>query len=155
MYYGNEPAITLHDAVRAMAHWSIYIAMIGGLFGLLAGISERDRQQPLISLCICLLWAFFIAFFGYMLGLMFFGCCHLLIRWPTSGLGFLYGSLTGAGIGVAVARIITWLKRRTWWQRQENWPKWEEMARGHRRQEYVITPPDATPETPHLPTGMV
>jgi hypothetical protein len=62
-----------------------------------------------------------------LISLLMLGGLFLLFLWPTSGEGFLLGGLQGVLVGLALAAAINWLERRGWWQRQANWPKWEEI----------------------------
>lgn len=154
MSSGHGSAITLYDAVKSATLWSTAIAGIFGMLWLLATVPDFDRRRPLRSMLEGVRSTVSALIGCFLISLLMLGGLFLLFLWPTSGEGFLLGGLQGVLVGLALAAAISWLERRGWWQRQANWPKWEEMARGHRRALFRINPPPAPEDRRQVPTGM-
>ena len=158
IFSGGRAAWTLYDAAEMGAQLSMYLAVLYTLLVFGSGVRERDTGRPWVDIAASLGASCLSGAGAYIVMVVMFTLLIVLFYYPMSGMGRLYGGLIGGAIWAGVALSVTRSEYRHWRSRQANWPKWEEMGRGHRRRRAFVVnltvrqvpPPE---EDPRLPTG--
>jgi hypothetical protein len=158
MVAGFNNPWTLSDAATVASRISFCLAGAIGLVTFIGGVTEMSVCRTWRSVGWVLAMAGFASAVAYVL--TFFMCSVLIVffYYPMSGMGVLWGALIGVTIWAGFAFGVLRAEYRHWRSRQANWPKWEEMRRGHRRRGMAainltvreVLPPE---QDPRLPTG--
>jgi len=144
---GGRAAWTLYDAAKVASDVGVWVAAIRAVFVAVFELRGMNVRRPWRSFGRAVFAAGYDAVWTYVAVFVALTSLIVLFYWPMSGMGVLYGGLIGAACWAGFAFLVAWTEYRHWRQRQANWPKWEEMGRGHRRRFLVGMAPPSPPTT--------
>lgn len=148
---GGSGAITMYDAFWYTSRYALIPAVLMTTIWTTLQYYQstaRTRQQAAAYAAIS---AMISMGMSYVISCFVIGIFSIAFWYPMSGIGAFRGCLGGLVYGLVLGYFITWPERRNWWYRQANWPRWEEMARLHRRRRHTPEQPVA-PVTPRAQT---